>query len=264
VFSAGVLLYELLTCERFASTRDPAVLRRLVQSRSEGGASQRRPSIPAEVDALLRQALAPDPEQRFGTAQEFHDAVQRALVSANPLYAAPSLRSSVLEPLFNPDAKRRRLRTLARSLDLEEIVACSPETRTVCLGEAFPLRGGLSDSGDIAAEERSPKPLEAPPVRFGGDEPVLTFMGELFEGDTEPMALEPPAASHRKRAAVQREAGAQPSEPAREAASRSGQRWRLPVRRKLRRASRTASPHPRRVSSSRRSVASGWLEVKTS
>lgn len=171
IYCAGVLLFELLTCERFVDGRDPSVIRRGLKDRSGVRPSQIRPGVPAEVDALVARAVDLDPAKRFATAGEFQDAVQRALVGLDALYSARKLGEGVMELLFRPEDQRRRLQALARSLDLEEMEAQQPASRTVCIGEAIPLARGSTRR------------------RYGDRAPVLTVINDIFEGDTEPVDM---------------------------------------------------------------------------
>jgi len=169
IFCAGVLLFELLTCERFISADDPVVIRQAVHARSQVRPSEIRGDLPPDVDALVVRAVAESPDQRFPTARAFQDAVQKALIRIDALYDARRLADGVMSPLCRPTEPRQRLRQMVASLDMEEIEAERPAHRTVCIGEAIPL------SHDTQRRRRGVKA------------PVLTFIDEVFEGDTEPM-----------------------------------------------------------------------------
>jgi serine/threonine protein kinase len=179
IFSAGVLLFELLTCQRFAPGSDPIAVRQQLLTRGQVRPSALRPEIPAEVDNVAMRAVAANPQDRYPTAQMFHDEVQRALVHLDAVYGARQLSHNVMHTLFDPQRKRQQLMALARGLDLDELEASHPAGRTVCLGEAIPL----GSPPDLAAD------AEAPRRTFGTGKAVLTLIDDMFEGDTEPVRL---------------------------------------------------------------------------
>jgi serine/threonine protein kinase len=167
LFGAGVLLFELLTCQRFAHSDDPIVIRQTLRTRSQFRPSEVRGELPPEIDELVARAVAEDPEQRYPTARAFQDAVQKALIRIDALYGGRRLRETVMEPLFESRQKEEELRELVEALDREEVEARQPAARTVCIGEAIPLRSTRRCGFRKA--------------------PVLTLIDEPFEGDTQPM-----------------------------------------------------------------------------
>jgi serine/threonine protein kinase len=180
IFSAGVLLFELLTCQRFAPGSDPVAVRQQLLTRGQVRPSGLRSDIPADVDEVVMRAVAANPQDRHPTAQAFHDEVQRALVRLDAVYGARQLSQNVMHTLFDPQRKRQQLMALARGLDLDELEARQPAGRTVCLGEAIPLG---SPPPDPSTEDEMPRRT------FGTGKAVLTLIDDMFEGDTEPVRL---------------------------------------------------------------------------
>ncbi len=81
VFSAGVLLFQLLTRELpFKGQSDVAILHRIA---TESAPSVRsiQPNITPEIDAAVGRALAKDPAERFASAAEFAQALGATLAS---------------------------------------------------------------------------------------------------------------------------------------------------------------------------------------
>jgi serine/threonine-protein kinase len=81
VFSLGVVLYEALTGQRIwgAPTRDVNVLKRLVDGDIPSSPRAVIPSIPEDVDAICRRALAADRDERYGAALEMHKEIQKSI-----------------------------------------------------------------------------------------------------------------------------------------------------------------------------------------
>ena len=77
IFSLGVSLYESITNVRpFARENDLAVLNALLQG-DFMPPTKLRPDIPKELEAVVLKAMALRPEDRFATASEFADALER-------------------------------------------------------------------------------------------------------------------------------------------------------------------------------------------
>ncbi len=168
IFSTGVLLFELLTCQKFAPGRDAARMREELPQRCKLKPSQLRPDVPPSVDRIVARAIAVDPGARYPSAWAFRDDLQRALVEIDALFGARELSESVMHSLFHPHLDRLKLRSVMNSLDLEELVASQPASRTECLGEAIPV-------GD--SNGRKP---------FGANLAVLTMLSDISTSDTSP------------------------------------------------------------------------------
>jgi len=83
LFSAGVLLYQLLTDQRpFDGDNEFSIIQQIV------GQAPRPPSavnarLPAAIDTVVAKALAKDREQRYATAGEFANALRAAMRQAD-------------------------------------------------------------------------------------------------------------------------------------------------------------------------------------
>lgn len=79
VFSLGVCLYELLTGVRaFKGDSDADTLDRIREVRLRPPIEV-DPTVPRALDAVVRKALAKEPDERFQTAREMGEALRRAL-----------------------------------------------------------------------------------------------------------------------------------------------------------------------------------------
>lgn len=90
LFSAGVVLYQLLTGTRpFDGANDFEVMRNIA-TQDHAPPSHHNPGLPAEIDSVVARALSKAREQRYATAAEFSTALQAAVRSAaDPTVAAP-------------------------------------------------------------------------------------------------------------------------------------------------------------------------------
>jgi TonB family protein len=97
LFSLGALLFETLTGRRlFPGDNEISVLEAVRECRVEGPRDLDR-SIPPEVDALVRKALAKEPEERFQTAGAMQQAIESVLYSLRPAPSQADLAAFVLD-----------------------------------------------------------------------------------------------------------------------------------------------------------------------
>ncbi len=71
VFSAGVVLYELLTGKRPFDGENQFIVVNQIVSHPHVAPTRLNPELPVEIDAVLDKALAKQPEQRYATARDF-------------------------------------------------------------------------------------------------------------------------------------------------------------------------------------------------
>src|SRR4029079_15260489 len=104
IFSLGALLFEMLTGRRlFAGDSEISIL----DSVREGRFDHPRtvdPSIPREVDELVMQELARDPDDRFQTAGQMPRELEKVLSSLKPQPAQGDL-ANYMHELFGAEAK---------------------------------------------------------------------------------------------------------------------------------------------------------------
>ncbi len=93
IFSLGALLYEMLTGERlFAGDSEISVLESVREGRVRGPRDI-APSLPPEVDAVVRKALARTPEERFQSAGELEARLGELLAEVKPTPSHSDLAS---------------------------------------------------------------------------------------------------------------------------------------------------------------------------
>lgn len=153
VWSIGVLLFELCAGRLPVSTAD-----RL---------SAAVPSLPAEVDALVARALAPDPSQRFESAADLKAALH-AIVATAPPDAGREEEGIDVEVDVEPTGEQRT------ALPVPAPTAAAPALPAVAARPALPVPPPPAPR--LAAPPTvSPAAIEAPrPVgaRLAVDEPV--------------------------------------------------------------------------------------------
>jgi serine/threonine-protein kinase len=109
VFSIGVLLWELLTSQRlWKGLADVEVLERLMLADVPRPRTV-VPDIPEELEAICVRALALDPADRYPTAAEFRDELERYADKNLPRLNSKDLGTLVLE-LFSD--RRRELKSI--------------------------------------------------------------------------------------------------------------------------------------------------------
>jgi serine/threonine-protein kinase len=116
VFSLGVSLYEALTGVRpFARDTDLAVLKAVLGNEVKPIRSL-RPDLPAEVEAVVLKAMAPEPDDRYATALALAQDIERyigATTSASGGQALPNFMAG----FFGPE----RVKSKTRIESLEEL-----------------------------------------------------------------------------------------------------------------------------------------------
>jgi len=98
VHALGVVAFQCLTGERPFKGKGVGALLQKVVYQEPPAASSLRPDLPGAVDPVLARALAKDPDERFGCARDFIDALAAALSPDAPT-ARPGRRVSWLGSL---------------------------------------------------------------------------------------------------------------------------------------------------------------------
>jgi eukaryotic-like serine/threonine-protein kinase len=101
VFALGIITWEMLTGRRLFYNDDPHTTINLVRAARVPSISAMNPNVDAELDAVVRKALARDPEQRTATAADYADELSQHLfarglkvTSNNVATAVRAVRSS--------------------------------------------------------------------------------------------------------------------------------------------------------------------------
>jgi eukaryotic-like serine/threonine-protein kinase len=111
IFSAGIILHEMLTTEKLFRGDTEFALMERVRKAEVSPPSKFNRRCPPELDAIVLKALARDVQDRYQTAEEF----------------ATDLRRILNNYRFNPDELRELVRSLFRqdyAKEVDEVTAC--------------------------------------------------------------------------------------------------------------------------------------------
>ena len=97
VYSAGLVLQELLTGRRVFDQAEPAEKLAAVQAGATPDLAVLRPDLPAGVHAVVRRMLAADPDDRFGRAEEAEEALRAVLYEQGERADAATLAAWMLQ-----------------------------------------------------------------------------------------------------------------------------------------------------------------------
>jgi len=179
LYATGVMLYELLTGERlfqFPEGTDYRAIARAVTSGQHPLPSQRDAKL-APFDAIVARALAPDPTNRYASAEELRDAVQTQLARVNPHLTADRLGAFVRQHFEEEVTEERQLLREMRAIDLsayaEELTDSEAHTvsfATVATKKSLlPPAGASPDAPETVIVDEavtSPTPLPSPTPAF--------------------------------------------------------------------------------------------------
>ena len=135
VFSAGVVLYEMVTGRRAFRGADEAETLARLKALDRAPVGEVAPAVPEAVVAVIDRALAGPPDERFASARELGEAVRRALGGASD------------------DALREQLSVYIRGLFVDEIVA--ERERLALAGE---IAQQLRAAAEVVADEAQAAP----------------------------------------------------------------------------------------------------------
>ena len=107
LFSLGIVLFELTTGRRLFKGRDKAHTMHLVHIADVPKPSSIFPEYPEKLEAIVLKALARDRDQRFQTAEEFAQALERYLVEER-IMVARSSTGQLLKRVLGERIQQRR------------------------------------------------------------------------------------------------------------------------------------------------------------
>ena len=177
LFSLAVVFYELLTLERcFQGESDFSTLEKVRTVDIRRPISLNR-NIPPELERILLKGLAKTPEQRYQSAAEFQDALQKYLYQSGNFYSRKDLTRYMKETFGRElDDEQRRMtafRQYARqhirearrnaSVDIEVEKATSKAKAAEPFTPDLPALSWEQDEIETSIWDRSPSALTAAP-----------------------------------------------------------------------------------------------------
>jgi serine/threonine protein kinase len=109
IFSVGILVYELLTGERlFGAESDFGTLEKVRNAQVEPPTTYNS-KIPAELERVVMQALARDPEERYDWASDMQEDLVRFLMQDGSLTTSKSL-AAFMRDMFKRELKKENER----------------------------------------------------------------------------------------------------------------------------------------------------------
>jgi len=120
IYSAAVVLWELLAGKRHFDAENPAAAVKATLDREAEPPSRFAPGLPPALDAITLRALAKRPDERFATALEMATALEKAL--------APSTQTEVARWVSETaEGALRERRRILRRIETETAGGASPE-----------------------------------------------------------------------------------------------------------------------------------------
>jgi eukaryotic-like serine/threonine-protein kinase len=119
VYACGVMLYEALAGKRpYIAPNYNALLLQIV-GKPASRLSQHRPNIPPRAEAIVAKAMERNRDKRYGTANEFRQALTSLRDELAPKAQTKSRRARPVVPAYNIDDEDHH--TLVRSEELFEV-----------------------------------------------------------------------------------------------------------------------------------------------
>jgi len=195
VYSLGVVLYELATTTRlFKGDNDYLVMDEIVNGRVSLP-RVRRPDLPNELSAIIMQAIAPDPERRYFSADELRFALDQFAGKAG-LIASTSAVAAYMRKQFG-DRPEPWLELGGELSDSLEAPAGSSPAVHGWIEIVRSDDSALRNSGGIPRTSSSIRATGSAPVRVTGSVPVrATGSVPATEAGTAPGERMPDAGSH--------------------------------------------------------------------
>jgi serine/threonine protein kinase len=107
IFSAGIVLYEMITGQMLYLEEDLHKLLEMARSADIAPPSKLRRGVPPQLERIVMHALAKRPDERYQSAADFASDLERFLHTYSPVFTASKLssllRAVVGDPLQVPD-----------------------------------------------------------------------------------------------------------------------------------------------------------------
>jgi len=173
IYSAGVIVYEVLCGRRPFDGRDGKLIHQILQEPAPP-ASTYEPRLPVTIDMVLAKAMAKKPQNRYRGAREFLDALRHAFPGSAPDAAQTTMLPPLAGIAGNVGALRRALGTSAAAPAAKAIEKTQPMAVPIAPPAAEPV------AEPVKSKARKPA------VLFVDDEErVLNALSYLFRDNYE-------------------------------------------------------------------------------
>jgi len=210
LFSLGVLLYELITARSLFHGKNQIDTMHQVRKADVPPPSSINPDVPGEVDALLLKALARDREERYQSAANLREEIQRYLVRSRAVFGPEHLMRWMHEHFEGALAEERHTLKQARTLSIEDYPETAEDEDAGTPPPAFPdekpanlpsYKGGAQMQMDLKAtvlDDAIPAAM-AEEHQFAADRVLDVTPRDgtdplLDDADTPPAGVTPPLA----------------------------------------------------------------------
>jgi serine/threonine-protein kinase len=159
LFSAGVILYELLTGEKPFSGSATTIMHKVLQEEPLPP-STLNVQVPRPFDAVMKRALAKRPDERFQTAREFAEAIKAAIegrdvpaaADATVVGTATMTKRAAQAPIdIKTDPTQPTIRTVRQPAASAPTPAPAPGKPARSQGLAIAIVGGIAAIGIAVA-----------------------------------------------------------------------------------------------------------------
>ncbi|MCK6505706.1 protein kinase [Myxococcota bacterium] len=125
IFSAGIILHEMLTGRRLFKTESDVKTLEKIKAVDVPPPGALNPAVPARLDAIVMRALAQQPSARFQDARELQQALLEFMYPATPDLTRESL-SHFMQELFSQEIDEERGRLLEGTRIASDMYAAEP------------------------------------------------------------------------------------------------------------------------------------------
>lgn len=153
LYSAGICLWEMLAGKNPFDTGESALmLMHRVANPEVPSIRTVRPDLPQSLDELLQKAIAPDPAERFASAEEMRGRLTAVMMEIDPM-AGPESLASYMSQLFAADVEKERRNIAALSKAIPKSAPAAEPTPAPNLSSSRQI------PTETAASARRPEPL---------------------------------------------------------------------------------------------------------
>jgi serine/threonine-protein kinase len=220
LFSAGVILYQLLTGEKPFVGESTTTIMYQVLNNTPNPPSVLNVQIPAAFDGVVRKALAKRPEDRFQTGQEFLDTIRMA-AEGKPFYSdvettitairPPAVAAMAPQPpAVPPEAGTTAAQPQGKPLDKRLLLGAGAALAVLIVVAVLMSGGGREDAAPLPAGGQLPEAASQQAVQApAADTPKKPVAAPAAVAKSTPSGVKKPSA---KKSATENAPSADPAQ----------------------------------------------------